>query len=60
MTNSLDGKSSVMDYWNILFNPLRPSEAHMCLRNLTIIGSDYGLSPGRRQAIIWTYMLEYS
>ena len=22
--------------------------------NLTIIGSDYGLSPGRRQAIIWT------
>ena len=27
---------------------------HICLSNLTIIGSDNGLSPGRRQAIIWT------
>ena len=27
---------------------------HICLGNLTIIGSDNGLSPGRRQAIIWT------
>ena len=27
---------------------------HICLNNLTIIGSDNGLSPGRRQAIIWT------
>ena len=27
---------------------------HICVGNLTIIGSDYGLSPGRRQAIIWT------
>ena len=27
---------------------------HICVRNLTIIGSDNGLSPGRRQAIIWT------
>ena len=27
---------------------------HVCLGNLTIIGSDNGLSPGRRQAIIWT------
>ena len=27
---------------------------HMCVRILTIIGSDNGLSPGRRQAIIWT------
>ena len=26
---------------------------HICVRNLTIIGSDNGLSPGRRQAIIW-------
>ena len=26
----------------------------MCVGNLTIIGSDNGLSPGRRQAIIWT------
>ena len=28
--------------------------AHICVSNLTIIGSDNGLSPGRRQAIIWT------
>ena len=27
---------------------------HICVGNLTIIGSDNGLSPGGRQAIIWT------
>ena len=27
---------------------------HICVSNLTIIGSDNGLSSGRRQAIIWT------
>ena len=27
---------------------------HICVSNLTIIGSGYGLSPGRRQAIICT------
>ena len=27
---------------------------HICVGNLTITGSDNGLSPGRRQAIIWT------
>ena len=26
----------------------------MCVSNLIIIGSDNGLWPGRRQAIIWT------
>ena len=26
---------------------------HICISKLTIIGSDNGLSPGRRQAIIW-------
>ena len=26
---------------------------HICISELTIIGSDNGLSPGRRQAIIW-------
>ena len=31
---------------------LRPSDA--CVSKQTIIGSDSGLSPGRRQAIIWT------
>ena len=27
---------------------------HVCVSKLTIIGPDNGLSPGRRQAIIWT------
>ena len=27
---------------------------HICVVKLTIIGSDNGLSPGRRQSIIWT------
>ena len=27
---------------------------HICVSKLTISGSDIGLSPGRRQAIIWT------
>ena len=27
---------------------------HICVSRLTIIGTDNGLSPGRRQAIIWT------
>ena len=26
---------------------------HICVNKLTIIGPDNGLSPGRRQAIIW-------
>ena len=27
---------------------------YLCVGNLTIIGSDNGMSPGRHQAIIWT------
>ena len=27
---------------------------HLCVRKLTIIGSDKGLPPDRRQAIVWT------
>ena len=30
---------------------------HICVNELTIIGSDNGLSPGRRQAIIWTSVI---
>ena len=30
------------------------AEWHICVSKLTIIGSVNGLSPGRRQAIIWT------
>ena len=35
-------------------NSLRPSDAYICVCELTIIGSDNGLSPERRQVIIWT------
>ena len=36
------------------FSSLRPSDAYICVSKLTIIGSDNGLAPRRRQAIIWT------
>ena len=32
---------------------LQPS-GHICVSKLTGIGSDSGLSPGQRQAIVWT------
>ena len=35
-------------------NSLRPNDAYICIGNLTIIGLDNGLWPGRRPAIIWT------
>ena len=31
---------------------------HICVGNLTIIGPDNGLSPGRRQAIIWSNAIQ--
>ena len=42
--------------WVILANDLTHwgRVTHICVGNLTIIGSDNGLSPGRRQTIIWT------
>ena len=42
--------------WYMLHCPLThwSRVTHICVGNLTIIGSDNGLSPGRRQAIIWT------
>ena len=27
---------------------------HMCVSKLTVVGSENGLSPGKRQAIVWT------
>ena len=38
----------------LVINSLRPSDAFICVGNLIIIGSENSLSPGRRQAIIWT------
>ena len=44
-------------HWNGILMPQLThwgQVTHICVGNLTIIGSDNGLSPGRRQAIIWT------
>ena len=38
----------------LIFNSLRPSEAYICVSKPATLGSDNGLSPGQRQAIIWT------
>ena len=45
MTVTLPG-INVLTHWG--------QATHICIGKLTIIGSDNGLSPGRRQAIIWT------
>ena len=48
------------DYWRSrqfqvhVVSTHRGRVTHICVGNLTITGSDNGLSPGRRQAIIWT------
>ena len=48
---SLDGTFNVhipgLTHWGRM--------THICISKLTIIGSENGLSPCRRQAIIWTY-----
>ena len=41
-----DNESCVLTHWGRV--------THICVSELTIIGSDNGLSPERRQAIIWT------
>ena len=43
---SLANGSTALTHWGRV--------THICVNALTIIGSDNGLSPGRRQAIIWT------
>ena len=37
-----------------MYPSLGPSDTYICVGKLIIIGSDIGLSPRRRQAIIWT------
>ena len=39
-------RSKCLTHWGLV--------THICVSKPTIIGSDNGLSPGRRQAIIWT------
>ena len=45
-TLSYDWRKLMLTHWGRV--------THKCVDNLIIIGSDNGLSPGRRQAIIWT------
>ena len=59
-------RRKILILWHILQNSLRhiyiqnPSltdwgrETHICVSKVTIIGSDNGLSPDRRQAITWS------
>ena len=44
----------LMTYWATSIYSHWGRVTHICVGKLTIIGSDNGLSPGRRQAIIWT------
>ena len=52
----------MLDYWLESIDQVRTSfpsthwgrVTHICVSKLTIIGSDNGLAPGRRQTIIWT------
>ena len=45
-----------MQYWftSSLFSEHWGRVTHICISKITIIGSDNGLSPHRRQAIIWS------
>ena len=45
-------RNKLMQDWGTVTH--RAQATHICVGKLTIIGSDNGLSPGRRQAIIWT------
>ena len=60
-TNRILNRKSVLVKWNEALG-LRAflwqtCLTHICVNKLTIIGSDHGLSHGRRQAIIWTRIL---
>ena len=45
-----ESKGGASDFPQSGVNSLR----HICISNVTIIGLDYGLSPGRHQAILWS------
>ena len=47
-----DEASKILSVLRVLTH--RGRVTHICVSKLTIIGSDNGLAPGRRQAIIWT------
>ena len=41
-------------YWGLIVLAHWGRVTHICVSKLNVIGSDNGLSPDRRQAIIWT------
>ena len=47
-------RSHVLNHGNKILLTHWGRATHICVGKLTIIGSDNGLSPARRQAIIWT------
>ena len=50
----LTGKGTPTHFLSLLALTHWCRVTHICVGNLTIIGSDNGLSPGRHQAITWT------
>ena len=54
--NIIDCYQPYEDCIAVVYKPLTHwgRVTHTCVSKLTIIGSDNGLSPGRRQTIIWT------
>ena len=58
ITHSSNSINACVQMWTdtmiLCVNSLRPSDGYICVSKLTITGSDNGLSPNRRQAIIWT------
>ena len=54
----MQSKISSVKWWPFCLSPYALTHwgrvTHICISKLTIIGSDNGLSPGQRQAIIWT------
>ena len=47
-------REMIYEYFSYYFKTHWGRVTHICVSKLTIISSDNGLSPGRRQAIIWT------
>ena len=57
--NKISSKITYLKFHSVLLRAIEflahwGRVTHICVSDLTIIGSDNGLSPGRRQAIIWT------
>ena len=50
----VSGAVLIPPQWGLLFLTHWGRVTHICVGNLTIIGSNNGLSPSRHRAIIWT------